>query len=129
MALYHPRDMKLNIPKTGRAGEKITVTGDCPIRGSASIELVTPIGSEQLVQRQRYDATSRGRTRYDAEYLSANGKPIQSVTIPAREGRFSADLDIPATVAGNCRVRVFVEGERDCAIGASDLVVAAARKD
>lgn len=129
MPLYHPRDMKLDVPRTARAGERITFTGDCPIRGSASVELVTPLGSEQLVQRQRYDATDRGRTKYDADYLAANGKPIQLVTIRAGEGRFSADLDIPATASGNCRVRVFVEGEHDCAIGASDLVIDTAPKD
>jgi hypothetical protein len=129
MALYHPREMKLELPKIARASETITVAGDRRILGPVSVDLVTPIGSEQLVQRQRYDATSRGRTKYDAEYLAANGKPIQSVTIPAGEGRFSADLEIPATAIGNCRVRVFVEGERDCAIGASDLVIETAGKD
>jgi hypothetical protein len=129
MALYHPREMKLELPKTTRAGQRITVAGERSIRGSVIVDLVTPIGSEQLVQRQRYDATSRGRKEYDAAYLAANGKPIQSVTIPAGEDRFSADLEIPATASGNCRVRAFVEGERDCAIGASDLVIEAARKD
>jgi len=129
MALYHPREMKLDAPKSARAGEKITVRGDCSVRGSASVDLITPIGSEQFVQRQRYDATNSGRAKYEAEYMAANGKPIQSVTIRAGDGRFSADLEIPATAAGNCRVCVFVEGERDCAIGAGDLVIEAARKD
>jgi hypothetical protein len=90
---------------------------------------VAPLNSNQLAQRQRYDPTERGRAKYDAQYVAANGKPIQSVTIPSGEGRFSADLDIPASAAGSCRLRVFVEGEHDCAIGASDLGIEAARKD
>lgn len=126
MRLAHPRDVKVSAPETAIAGQSITVQGECPIAGSAIVELVTPLDRLQVSSRDHYDSNPQGRQQFDATYRAVNNPRLASATAEIKDGVFSAVLPVPAEAVGRCCVRVFVEGNDDFALGACRIQIAAA---
>lgn len=121
LRLPHPRTIELAVRPTALAGESIDVTGTSPIAGTCTIELV--------VRRDRlaFEPPARGQfdplqmAGYAAVYERANEPRLASVQLGRVEGQFSARLSVPPDARGACHVRVFVEGQRACALGAADV--------
>ncbi|NIP87174.1 MAG: hypothetical protein GTO03_17085 [Planctomycetales bacterium] len=44
------------------------------------------------------------------------------------KGEFQIALPIPATATGRCHVRIYIQGQDDCALGATAVEVAGQRK-
>ena len=40
-----------------------------------------------------------------------------------KNGRFTAELEVPRQASGTCHVRVFIEGPGDFAMGAADVKI------
>jgi hypothetical protein len=127
LPLYRPRDVKLVVAKAAVAGEKILIEGECPIAGSATVELTSPLERLPWSRREKYDGSAKGRQRFDAEYHAVNDSRLAAATAEVREGRFSIELELPAAASGMYRVRAFVQGEGDCALGGSDISISAAK--
>ncbi len=125
MQLHYPQDVKLQTPSTTTAGEILTVKGECQVNGSASVELVVPLDHIKLPRRDRYESSAKSWAQFDATYKQANNSQLAAVTAEVHNGHFTADLPIPVNATGLCSVRVFVEGADDCAVGASNLQIAA----
>jgi hypothetical protein len=45
------------------------------------------------------------------------------LTVPVKEGPFTAELAIPETAHGSCYIRAFVEGSAHHALGAAELSI------
>ncbi len=106
---------------TALAGESIEVLGTSPIEGACSIELA--------VRRDRlaFEPPPRGRfdprqmADYAAVYTHANEPRLAATRLDRVNGPFSARLNVPPQARGACHVRVFVEGQTDCAVGSADV--------
>ena len=119
--LPYPREIALACESAAVAGERITVRGDSPIGGTCRVELA--VRRDRLTfqppRRGRFDG--RELAAYDPIYHRANDHCLacQERTISA--GPFAFDLEVPREARGACHVRIFVEGDRSCGVGAADL--------
>jgi hypothetical protein len=121
LRLPHPRKIDVQVPPTLEAGKRIEVAGHSPIAGTCTVELV--------VRRDRLTFKPPARGQFDPDrldeysetYRRANEPRLVSLVVGPVEGRFGARLDVPPDARGACHVRVFVQGQRDCAAGAADV--------
>jgi hypothetical protein len=127
MRLLYPREVKIQTPQTATTGETLKVQGECPVNGTASVELVVPLDRIKLPRRDRYESSAKARKEFDATYQRANNPRLAAVNTEVRDGHFSLELPIPTDASGLCSLRVFVQGKDDCAVGASALRIADAK--
>jgi hypothetical protein len=128
MRLMQPQAIEVAAPPNATAGESITVSVDCRIIGSATIELVAPWDQKRTELRDRYDGSATGRQQFDAVYRKMNNAVISSVKAETTSGSISAKLPVPETAGGNYCVRVFIEGKDNFAVGATHIQIAEARQ-
>ncbi len=121
LRLPHPRTIDVRVTQSGQAAERIQVEGHSPIAGHCTVELV--VRRDRLTfrppARGHFDPTRLDE--YSRTYRLANEPRLASLELGRVAGAFRAELDIPPQSRGACHVRVFVEGDRDCAAGAADL--------
>ncbi|HZZ27477.1 MAG TPA: C25 family cysteine peptidase, partial [Pirellulales bacterium] len=129
MKMPQPREAKLSVPASVTAGEEIDVAGQCPVDGTATVELVLPWDQVKVVAHGRYDGSPTGRQMFNTAYHAANDPRLASITTEVHDGKFSAKLPIGNSAAGLCLIRVFVEGKHDFAMGSGSTHVFAAAKE
>jgi hypothetical protein len=107
------------------SGQKLLVKGQCPIAGRARIELVPPRDKLPIKPdaRPRFEPTEEIYSTLHSTYQRANDVVLASQTIELAKDSFSVSLDPPANFAGRGFVRVYVEGDRDFALGSRDCEV------
>ena len=130
LELRHPREAKLHVAAKATAGEKLQISGDCPVEGEATIELVVRRDrlTFQPAAREAYRPSPEAFAEYLDTYRRANDPRLCTVRVPVSDGRFAAELDIPASAWGDCHVRVFVQGKDDFAAGTADVEIRRAAK-
>jgi hypothetical protein len=116
----------VEVPSRATAGRRMTVSGDSPVDGLGTVELVVRRGrlAFQPPRRAAFDPTAL--SDYDATYWRANAPQLATARVTARDGRFVAELDVPPSARGACQVRVLVEGREACAVGAAEVRIDAA---
>jgi len=125
LRLHYPRDATLTLAATAMAGDRLAVTGRTAVDGDCTIELV-PAPDRSLWQppiRRQYDPSPQALASYQTAYLAANAGPVASVGSRAADGRFAAEIPIPAGKTGTYLVRAFIAGREDFAIGSANLEV------
>jgi hypothetical protein len=111
-------DLALEAPEEARPGGRLKVTGGSPVAGEALVEIVAP--RSPLVPGRTGDREEDFKECYER----ANAWTKASVRVPVRDGRFEADLAVPAGLApGRYFVRAYVEGEGGAAMGSKDVKV------
>ncbi len=125
LRLRHPREVKLDVPSTAVAGERLRVSGRSDVDGEALVELV--VRRDRLTfspeSRNQYHPSSETARDYEETYRRANDARLCSQIVRVQNGRFTAELEPPLDAWGDCHVRVFVQGERDFAASAADIDV------
>jgi hypothetical protein len=125
----YPRPIRVDVSTTAKAGQPVGVTIASPLAGSAVVELA--------VRRDRLTFKPPRRTRFDAGtaadyaevYRRANEPRLVARRVELTVGDVATELRVPATARGPCQVRVFLEGQTDCAAGGAELHVEAAESD
>ncbi|HUY87910.1 MAG TPA: C25 family cysteine peptidase [Pirellulales bacterium] len=130
LELRHPREAKLHVRAKALAGERLEVSGECDVNGEALVELVVRRDrlTFQPATREGYRPSPETFAEYSQTYRRANDPRLSSVRVPVEDGRFAAELDVPATAWGDCHVRVFVQGDQDFAAGTADVEIRRAMK-
>ena len=127
LRLHHPRTIDLQLAPTAAAGAVLTLRGRCPVDGRGTLELV--VHRDRLTfappDRSVYPQSAEALADLQETYRRANDPRLASVELPVQGGRFSAQLAIPAAAAGPCHVCLFVQGDRDCAVGSADVNITA----
>ncbi len=118
MLLHYPRPIVIDAPTQAASGEHIRVTGQCPIAGSGTLELVLrrdrlPDG---IAARDRYNSSDVARQQFEKTYLAANNLQLSAIEVRIAGGQFEAELLVPESAHGSCHVRMFVTGESECAL-------------
>ncbi|HEV7221339.1 MAG TPA: C25 family cysteine peptidase [Pirellulales bacterium] len=130
LELRHPRELEIEAPATVAAGGRLKVRGKSEARGEALIELV--VRRDRLTfqpeARSGYRPSPETLAEYQETYRRSNDGRLGSTRAPVEDGRFEAEIDVPATAWGDCYVRVFVQGANDFAAGAVPIEIRRARK-
>jgi hypothetical protein len=121
LKLPYPQSVDLDVRPIASAGESIEVAGVSPVNGRCTIELVVRRDRLAFEPPSRSQFDPRQMTEYSAVYERANEPRLAAVQLAQVQGPFRAKLDVPAEARGACHVRVFVEGQGDCALGAADV--------
>ncbi|MGC3966240.1 MAG: hypothetical protein QM775_02355 [Pirellulales bacterium] len=78
--------------------------------------------------REAYDLSPAGQREFAATYELANDKRLASGTFGVDGGRIVRRIELPATIKGDCHVRIYVEGRDGFAMGSADVKVLPARR-
>jgi hypothetical protein len=125
LRLPHGGRLRLEAPASAAPGETIEVTGECEIDGTCTIELV--VRRDRLTFRPpaRREPTS-GRDALDGYrdvFERANNPRLAATQVDAKQGRFRAQLAVPASATGECHIRAYVQGTTAAALGAANLTI------
>jgi hypothetical protein len=125
LELRHPRRLEVEAPATVTAGGRLKLSGKSGAPGEALIELVVRRDrlTFQPAARSDYRPSPESLAEYQETYRRANDDRLCSVRVPVENGRFEAEIDVPANAWGACHVRVFVQGANDFAAGAADVEI------
>lgn len=113
---------QIEAAETAQPGDSLQVSGISPFAGKGRIEIVC--------RRDLLTFKPGIRTDYDKSlpdfpdtYRQANDRCWHSIELDLPAGPFQTEIPLPAECAGQCHVRLFVEGAEQCAIGSCDLSV------
>jgi hypothetical protein len=125
LRIPQPATVTVDVAATSRPGQSLEVTGTTEVAGTAIVELV--VRRDRLTfeppVRRRFDPSDDALSAYDEVYRKANDPRLASTSAAVVDGRFSAQLEVPAAAHGSCHVRVFITGETQAAIGAADVMI------
>ena len=126
LRLRYPRPVQINVPASALGGTEIVASGTCPVDGQATVELIVPHGRQhraELPARHTGDRSRQALAAWQDTYRRANDPRLSTASCRVEKGRFATRLSIPSGTEGTCRVRVFVTGTDDFALGATPLPV------
>ncbi len=123
MRIRHPKRVRVEVAEYGTSGEKIEVKGTSELDGPCVVELVC------RRDRITFDRPKRPKFEMDKAWLNglqdtyakANNTVWTSKQMMIRDGKFEVDFEVPKTATGPSHVRVYVQGEKDFAMGSSDI--------
>lgn len=123
LRLPQPAPLRLDVAASAAAGSRLEIAGHSPIDGVAVVELAVRRDRLRFAppRRTKYAADEASRAEFQQTYRLANEPRLTQTRARVSDGRFRAELAIPDDAAGPCWVRVFVEGDRACALGAAEL--------
>lgn len=125
LSLVHPLPIEIETANSARPGDRLKVSGTCPLDGTAHLELT--LRRDRLkfrpAPRAENDASDAAGENYRRTYEAANDTILTSVQTQVIAGKFAADLQVPDDARGDCHVRVFVQGREKFAAGAVDVHV------
>jgi hypothetical protein len=121
----HPAAAKVIAPRFATAGDVLRISGECAVDGKCVVELV--VRRDRLAfdppERERYEESAESLAGFAETYRRANDPRLVETSVEVREGKFAAEIAVPADIDGPCNIRVFVTGGGQAAIGASDVYV------
>ena len=125
LRLSYPKEVALNVAGRVEAGSTMRVSGASEVDGECIVELVCR--RDRLTFRppirREFDDSPAGLALLNEIYRKANDGRWATETTQVCGGRFQTDIEVPEESRGACHVRVFVQGERDYAIGTADVYV------
>ena len=125
LRLRYPNTVTLDVPSTAQSGQVLHIEGKTPIAGRATVELA--------VRRDRFTVRPPHRSAYPTDlddlsafqtiYKMANDRRYNTVELTVPAGEFTTAIDIPQRASGPCNIRVFVQGDKDYALGSARVVI------
>jgi hypothetical protein len=124
LQLHYPRAMEITAERSATAGSRLAISGRSPCDGACTIELIADHDDADAARlRQQYDSSPDALGQYQRAYQQANRPPLCSTETLAQAGQFTAALAVPPTAPGRCRIRAFVSGATDCALGSTAIEI------
>ena len=124
LTLHVPQEMQIAAPQSARTGDQIRISGTSPCSGECTIELaVDQDGDDSCKQRSSFDPSTDALTEYQRSYEQANHPPLGSTQTAIAAGNLSVFLEIPPKASGRCKLRAFVAGASDCALGSTAIEI------
>jgi hypothetical protein len=127
LRIRHPKQISVTVPAEATVGSKIEIRGTSEIAGQAVIELVCRRDRTTFRPpvRRQFERTDAWLRQLQDTYLRANNTIWASSRRELAVGEFSTTLHVPQDAQGLSHVRVFVQGENDFALGATDIYLRA----
>lgn len=125
LRMSYPEEVSLESPREAAPGDVIAVKGTSKVAGKAIVELVCrrDLLKHSIEPRERFDPSNKGLAELHQVYDQANDRVWLRKELAIGPGEFAADVEIPRECRGACHVRVFVQGEKEHAIGSTNVFV------
>jgi hypothetical protein len=125
LRIRHPRKALVKTRSSASPGDYLDVEIDCDVKGKAVVELVCRRGDHvvALPHRRTFDGSDAAMKRMNADYDAANQDCWAAGSVDIDSTIVRTKLKIPDKACGHCRVRVYVQGEADFAMGATEIEV------
>lgn len=125
LQLPQPKSVVLAATIDNASGH-VQIAGQSTIAGKATFELVTRRDrTPNLAKpRRQFEPSHQFLSSLQNDYRQANDSRLASHTMEVIPGKFDLQLPLPPDTPLACQVRVFVEGQSDCALGACDITIA-----
>tara|TARA_Y100001933_G_scaffold265207_1_gene337038 strand:- start:4816 stop:6534 length:1719 start_codon:yes stop_codon:yes gene_type:complete len=119
------RSVVVRAPRLVDQGATVTVEIDAPMKGLATIEIVTRRGTftTPLANRTHYDSSPDGRKEYLQSYKRANDPRLDQQQWPVVKGLQTFTMQLPPDFSGPCHARVYIYGMQQHAMGSTDIYV------
>ena len=130
LRMRYPKSVPLEVPATARSGSGLQISGNSPVAGRATIELVVrrdrfatrPFATHSS-RRASYPSDLDDLSAFQSVYEKANDRRLDTVEMTVPAGRFQAGLKVPRRASGPCHVRIFVHGRKDFALGSANITI------
>lgn len=125
LRLRRPQTVAIDVPATFTSGGVLEISAKSPVAGRATVELAVRRDRfvESPPQRAKCPAKIDELAALESVYRRANDRRLNSVelTVPAAE--FKTQINVPPNASGQCHVKIFVQGEKDFALGSADVII------
>lgn len=130
LRLAHNETIDLSSPSSAMAGDELEISGNTPIGGECTIELICRRDQLRFTppKRELYINADDILTSFHETYEAANDRCWTAATATIQPGEFRTRLKIPEECRGFCHVRVSVAGREQYALGASNVFVRERKK-
>ena len=125
LRLRYPNQVHVRTADQIAAGQELTVSGQSDIDGSCTIELVLRRGrfKSPPPDRRDYAKAADDLSSYQQVYTQANDSSLVRTETTVADGKFTAQLRVPADAVGQCHVRVNIVGRDASALGSADIEI------
>ena len=125
LALSHPAEIKLLVPRDALPGDKIEITGTTSLAGRGVLELVCrrDLFKTPPPVRERFDPTDKGLAALHDVYLAANDRCWARWGLDLPAGQFATQIAIPPECRGACHMRLLVAAGQSHALGAANIYI------
>jgi hypothetical protein len=127
LRIAYPQPIKLELPEETRAGEMLPLQITSTVAGKGTLQLVCRRDCLTFVPPVRSEFGSTAPEAQQQIYERSNDHRFLEHSITLQPGKFAADLVVPPEAQGHCQVRVFIEGDKQHALGGSDVYVRPAK--
>lgn len=112
-------------PASATSGDVIEVTGESPIAGECTVEILCRRDQLKAAppKRELYLNADDILSGFTTTYQAANDRRWTSIKAKVAPGAFTTKVTIPAECKGFCHVRVTVAGQERYALGTSNIFV------
>jgi hypothetical protein len=112
-------------------GGQLNVTASSPVAGSVRAELVLRRDrmKRRIAPRQEYDDSIEALDQYKETYLAANDRLLAEATASTQGGEIQLRLQVPPDAKGPAHVVVYVQGNKEFALGSTDVTIRKASAD
>jgi hypothetical protein len=109
------------------AGKTLVIRTVSPLAGRCTVELVNPLGTLPFTPptRKSFPATAEELAALQSVYQRANDGRLAAAEVEIEAGAIEIRLAIPAEARGKYRLRAFVEGHDDFALGSTTVEIVA----
>jgi len=127
LQLPQPGEARLSAPATAHANEPLEFTLASDVDGTATLELVLRRDRIRFrpSPRQAYPIDPRELAAFDEVYRQANDRRYAVSHQKIVAGRLTGTIQVPADAEGACYLRVFVDGQKGCAMGSTSVEIVA----
>ena len=125
LRLRYPNEIDIRTAATITAGQELSVSGESDIDGTCTIELVLRRGRFRTPppDRRTYAKAVDDLAAYQQVYTQANDSRLVRTETVVTDGKFSAQLPVPADAIGQCHVRVSIVGPEASALGSANVEI------
>ena len=125
LRLARPMSVKIHAPKSITSGRKVKLAVDVPFDSQATVELVYRRNRLTFRPPRRkipYFSDSE-LAEFQPIYEKANARVKARQQMKLSKGQREIELEIPSDARGECEFRVFLQGKKSFAAGASNVKV------
>ena len=127
LRIDYPELAVFPLPEYGEAGSLLEISGTSPVDGPCLVELVCRRDRHtfEVPRRNEFEPTREKLAEMTEVWRRVNDQRWNATTTQVTAGRFQTSLRVPTQARGPSHVRVFVQGDKSVAMGASDIYLRA----
>ena len=125
LRLRRPRSVAVKVPRYATSGEPLKVSIETDLAGSCVVELACRRDRFTFAppRRHAFDPSHEAMASLTGVFDKANDGRWTSTTLAISQRAVQTTLAVPSDARGSSHVRVFIQGESRCAVGAAEVYI------